>query len=385
MRYRDSIFANLLKPISRRWFRSVVDRHSGDAYDKSFDSWSHLLSLVFAQLGGVDSLRGIEASWNAQSHQHYHLGTGRIARSTLSDANARRPVDVFAATFAMLSAQADRQLRREGAGMLRLIDATPIPLGKLCAWANCNGRTRGLKMHVVYDPAADHPRRVEITPATINDVTVGRSQPIETGAIYIFDKAYCDYAWWTQLHQARARFVTRPMNNAPYEIIGGRPLAERTGDGFELIDDTDVVLATQGRRKLAIPLRRLRIRRENGTTLTLLTNDLDRSAVEIALLYKARWQIELLFRWIKQHLKLRKFLGRSENAIRLQLLAAMIAYLLLRLAARASRITLPAIRFAELVGSCLFVRKPIARIDKPPQCGPAKSTLVPNQFEFRYV
>jgi IS4 transposase len=387
MRYRDSIFVSLLKPISRRQFRSIVERHDGDAYDKSFGSWSHLVTLVFAHLGGADSLRGLAASWNAQAHHHYHLGAGPLARSTLSDANARRPPEVFAATFTMLSAQADRQLRRQGAEMLRLIDATPIPLGELCDWAGWNGRTHGLKLHVVYDPGADHPRRIEITPATVNDVEIGRVQPIEPQAIYVFDKAYCDYAWWMRLHQAQARFVTRPKANASYHVVRQRPLKDRSGDGFRVIDDADVELATQGKRKLAIPMRRIRVRRQDGAMLTFLTNDRDSSALQIAALYKARWQIELLFRWIKQHLKLRKFLGRSENAIRLQILAAMIAFLLLRIVARACRSTLTPIRFIELVGQCLFVRKPITRIDRPPEVNPSRQRpcAVPGQIEFRYA
>lgn len=182
MRYRDSIFASLLKPLARRQFKAIVERHDGDAYDKTFDSWNHLVVLIFAQLAGASGLRGLESSWNAHAHHHYHLGSGPIARSTLSDANMRRPLQVFAETFAMLSAEADRHLRREGAAIVRLIDASPIPLEALCKWAHWNGRTRGLKLHVVFDPHADHPRRVDITPANVNDVEVGREVPIETGA-----------------------------------------------------------------------------------------------------------------------------------------------------------------------------------------------------------
>jgi hypothetical protein len=181
MRHCNSIFASLLKPIPRRWFKATVERHGGDAYDKSFRSWDHLVMLTFAQLCGVDSLRGLEAVWNAHSHHHYHLGTGPVARSTLSDANARRPVAIFAETFAMLSGLADHALKREGIEMLRLIDSTPIPLDEIVSWAEWNGRTRGLKLHVVYDPAADHPRRIEITPSTVNDVQVGKAMPIEAG------------------------------------------------------------------------------------------------------------------------------------------------------------------------------------------------------------
>jgi putative transposase len=384
MRYRDSIFGELLKPVLRWRFDAIVSRHNGNAYDKSFDSWSHLVTLIFAQLGRAESLRGLAACWNAQAHHHYHLGVETVARSTLADANARRPVAVFAETFAMLSGLADRRLKREGAAMLRLIDATPIPLDRLCGWADWNGRTHGLKMHVVYDPRRDHPRGVAITPATVNDVEIGRAQPLEAGATYVFDKAYCDYGWWTRIAAAKAWFVTRPKQNAPYRWMAWRPLLKTKGDGFTIIDDAQVRLASQGKAKLAIPMRRIRLRRDDGTRLTLITNDLGRPAIEIAVLYKARWQIELLFRWIKQHLRLRKFLGRSENAVRLQLLAAMIAFLLLRLAARASRSALPALRFAELVGDFLFVRKPLDRIDKPPEQPAPPIAAHPNQIAFAY-
>ena len=134
-------------------------------------------------------------------------------------------------------------------------------------------------------------------------------------------------------------------------------------------------------------MRRVRLKRDDGGTLTLITNDLERSAIEIAALYKTRWQIELLFRWLKQHLGLRKFFGRSENAVRLQIITAMIAYLLLRIAVRDSRLTIPAIRFAELIKACIFSRKPIARIDKPPEVHPSKALprLSLDQMEFCYA
>ncbi len=387
MRYSDSIFASLLKPIPRRWFDAAVERHGGDAYDKSFGSWDHLVSLVFAQLSGIDSLRGLEAVWNAHSHHHYHLGTGPLARSTLSDANSRRPIAIFTETFEMLSGLAGRTLKREGGDMLRLIDATPIPLDEVMTWAKWNGRTRGVKLHVVYDPAADHPRRIAITPSTVNDVEVGKDVPIETGATYVFDKAYCHYAWWTRLHEAGSFFVTRRKTNATYKLVRWRALRKTKGDGFKILDDAEVKLATQGNAKLAIPMRRIRLKRDDGTVLTLITNDLTRSAVAIAALYKARWQIELLFRWIKQHLALRKFLGRSQNAVRLQLIAAMIAYLLLRIAARQSRLVMPAIRFANLIAGCLFSRKPLTKIDKPPEVHPSKPMprTSPNQLEIRFA
>ena len=386
MQYCNSIFAHLLKPVSRRTFQGIVERHDGNAYDKSFKSWDHFVALIFAQLSGIESLRALEAVWNAHWNHHYHLGCGTVARSTLADANARRPAAVFADTFAWLSALADRALRRDGAEMLRLLDATPIPLDDLVTWAAWNGRTRGLKLHVAYDPVNDLPRRIEVTPSTVNDVQIGKAVPIERGATYVYDKAYCDYAWWTRLHEGGARFVTRQKTHARYRVIRSRPLRKTKGDGFTVLDDAEVRLATQGNAKLRIPMRRVRLKRDDGAAITLITNDLQRSAVEIAALYKLRWQIELLFRWIKQHLKIRRFLGRSQNAIHLQLIAAMIAYLLLRIAARNSRITMPAIRFADLVAARLFVRQNPARIDRPPDVHLSKAAAnSTNQMEFCYA
>jgi putative transposase len=386
MPYRDSIFGGLLKPIDRRQFASIVDRHNGDAYDKKFDSWSHLVSLICAQLSGAQSLRELEATWQAQAHHHYHLGVvGELRRSTLADANKRRPVAIFAELAQCLIEQASGKMRREGRQMVRLLDSTPIPLGTLMPWATWNGRTRGLKLHVAYDPKRDVPHHLSITPATVNDVTFGRQVPVEANATYVFDKAFCHYGWWAAIHRARAFFVTRRKTNARLRTLARLPLPEAKGDGFAVLKDAIVKRTSRGKAKLDIPLRLIRFKRDNGQILELLTNDRRRSALKIAELYKQRWQIELLFRWIKQHLNIRRFLGRSDNAVRLQIYAAMIAFLLLRIAARLSCIVLQPIRLAQLVATCLFVRKPLARIDKPPEVHPRKAITDPNQLNFTYA
>jgi putative transposase len=328
MRFRDS------EPINRRQFQAAVDSLDGDAYDKSFKSWDHLVALIYAQLSGNDSLRGVVAGFNANPQHHYHLGTGQLSRSTLSDANIRRPVGIFAQTFANLTAMASRQLRCEGKEMVRLIDASPIPLGKVCSWAKWNGRIRGMKLHVVYDPLDDVPSCVEVTPANVNDVEIGRQIPIQAGTTYVFDKGYCRFDWWQKINDSKAFFVTRTKTRIRFRAVKHRTIRKRKGDGFEIVADDEVKLTSKGDSRLPIPLRRIKVRRERGGVIPLLTNDLARTAVEIAALYKSRWQIELLFRWIKQHLDIRKFLGNNDNAIRLQVLAAMIAYLLLRIAAR---------------------------------------------------
>jgi putative transposase len=387
MHYLDSIFGGLLKPLDRRTIKASSERHGADAYCKSFSSWRHLMVLIYAQLSRACSLRDVVAGWNANAHHHYHLGADTIARSTLSDANARRPVALFAEIFAMLSGQLDRHTRGDGKDMVRLIDATPIPLGSLCSFATSNGRFRGLKMHVIYDPQADRPCRIDITLANVNDITVGRTAARERGATYVFDKAYCHYGWWTQIDRAGAQFVTRPKNRARWRTVAARPLDQVAGDGFTVLDDREVRLASKGDSKLPIRLRRITVQRQGAGKITLITNDMQRPAVVIGALYKARWQIELLFRWIKQHLAIKRFLATNDNAIRLQIVAAMIAFALLRIAQRLHRVTMPPLRFALLVGSCLFVRKPLADVHRPPPVHPsaARPHSSPLQRELCYA
>ena len=255
MRFADSIFASLLKPINRRQFQQIVDQHDGDAYDKSFKSWDHFVVLTYAQLSGVEGLRALVEGFNANSHRHYHLGTGKLSRSTLSDANARRPVGIFAEVFARLVATADRQTRREGSEMVRLIDSSPIPLGKVFKWSKWNGRIRGMKLHVVYDPLADIPTCVEATLANVNDVEIGRQTVIEPGTTYVFDKGYCHFGWWRKINDCGALFVTRKKTNMRVRATKHRPIRKRKGEGFEVLADDEVVLTSKGDSQLPIPLR----------------------------------------------------------------------------------------------------------------------------------
>jgi putative transposase len=386
MRFTPIIFSKLLAPINRRQFSAIVTRHAGDAYDKCFRSWDHLVALIFAQFAAAASLRGLEANFNANCQHHYHLGTGKIARSTFADANKRRPLAVFADTFAMVASQLDRNARREGKELLRLIDSTPIPLGKLCAWAQWNGRIRGMKAHIVYDPNADCPRLLDITHATVNDAEIGRTIQIEAGATYVFDKGYCHYGWWTAIAGAKAFFVTRPKTNMKLDTVCIREFKEADGNGFTVLEDAEVRFASKGDSKLPIKLRRVSVRRhQDGATLELLTNDLERKAVAIGQLYKTRWQIELLFRWMKQHLRIRAFIGNNENAIRLQIIAAMIAYVLIRIAAKAHCVKLPVLRLLDLVGQCLFDRRKFGAIDKPPPVNPSRKRYRTSQNQMSFI
>lgn len=381
MRFSASIFSQLIQPIDRRCFAQIVAAHDADRYDKTFRTWAHFAALAFVQLSGSQSLREVETRWNAQAHHHYHLGARKLARSTLSDANARRPAAVFADLFAMLAEKAHGKLKREGREIVRLIDSTPIPLPQMCDWVRHNRRIHGLKMHVVHDPHADCPTRVEISHANVNDIDVGRTAKLEKGAVYVFDKAYYDFDWWGKIHAAGATFVTRPKTMTPIEKRCLRRLGKTRGDGFTVIEDAEVRLTSRRGRKLDMPLRVVRVARDRGGAFDILTNDMSRSAYDIALLYKTRWQIELLFRWLKQHLRLRRFLGRCENAVRAQALVAMIVFLLLRMAAALHRLAMAPLRFAELARDHLFARQPIGRIGRPPDPRPNRT----GQLELCYA
>jgi IS4 transposase len=388
MPYEASVFRALIKPLSRRRFEARTARPNSDAYDKTFSSWDHLMALIFAQLDGAKSLRGVAAAWAANSHCHYHLGAGPIRRSTLSDANARRNPALFAETFADLAGLADRKIRQQGDAFVKLMDSSPIPLSTLHEARLWNGRIKGAKLHLVYDPDTDRPETAAVTPANVNDISFAHEIALRPGATYVFDKGYCSLAFWDRLHKAKAFFVTRPKKNAALKTIARRRLDAATIIETNVVSDEIVRHDSKNKHRIALGfvLRRITVRRDNAKPMQIISNDLTRPARDIAALYRRRWRIELLFRWIKQHLKIKRFLGRSENAVKLQIFAALIAYLLLRIAARTSRRQdIAPIRFAELVSAALFTRKPIARIHKPPPMRPAKTLAQINQNQLSLI
>lgn len=318
--------------------KRIVAEHGGDhgvgSGPRAWTCLRHLKVLLFAQLAGLGSLREIEQALAAQPGALYHLDLRLPRRSTLSDAQAQRPAAVFRDIGQWLMRQASRGLRKQGVELIQLVDASPIPLrDPRFGWAEADARTRGLKLHVGYDPGADLPDWLEITSPRLSDVTTARERmPITPGAIYVFDKGYVDYAWWHRLHSHDAVFVTRLKDNAKRRDV--RP---RAVQGSGIVEDNDIHIGHAKPRGGAInplydvPLREILVERDGKPALRLITNDLHTPATDIAALYKQRWQIELLFKWIKQNLKIKRFLGRSENAVKIQIYAAFIAFLLLRM------------------------------------------------------
>jgi IS4 transposase len=337
--FRISRLHEIMKALPRATFDRLVERHRADKHSKGFGGWSHLVAMVYGHLSGASSLRVLEAGYNSQSNHHYHLGTRAIRRSTLADANRQRDPEVFADAARQLMAQAQRSLRRDAGELLYLLDSTSLTLKGpgFDAWtrATRTRNTQGIKLHLLYDARAEIPCRHSFTPANVNDRDEGVRLPLEAEAIYVFDKGYCDYSWWHHIRASRARFVTRFKKNAALRVERVRDLpAEAQGS---ILADEEVTFSHRHSRgghtnPYTETLRRVTVARpDHPTPLVLATNDLTSPALVIAQRYKARWGIELFFKWIKQHLKIKSFLGRSENAVRIQVLTALIAYLLLAL------------------------------------------------------
>lgn len=359
MRYQSTVFGQLLKELPRGAFERLALRHDGGRRKRRLPAWAHLVAMVFAQLGGSRSLREVERTLERQEGVFAHLDLTAVRRSTLADANAGRPAELFEAVAAMLSARlAARGLRREA---LRLIDATRIFAGRRVAeWAG-----GGVKLHVMLDAAQARPAFFAVSSERVSDIAVGKTMPIEAGATYVFDKGYYDFGFWARLQAGGARFVTRLKRNSPTELVEERAVC---GEGvlFDRLVRLSGRLSGQRRNPLATPVRLVGVRLDGGRVITLLSNDLAAPAAEIAALYKARWQIEIFFKWIKQNLKIAHFLGASRNAVIIQIMAALIAYLLLKLALSRSAAALNLQALARLMPAFVLARRHLADLFKPP-------------------
>ena len=289
--------------------------------------------MLFAQIAGLNSLREIVEGLQVHPGGLYHLDLRIPRRSTLSDAQANRPVAVFRDICDALIGRASRQVRKVGTAVIQLIDSSPIVLrDPRVDWAEANHRVRGLKLHVCFDPRTGLTDWIDITSPKINDCVAAQAMPIVAGATYVMDKGYLDFGLWSRICTAGAYFVTRLKKNTKRRDV--RP---RVVEGAGVLEDNDLEVGMPKPRGgtlnplVGTPLREIVVERDGKTPLRLVTNDLSRPAAEIADLYKERWQIELLFKWLKQNLKIRRFVGRSENAVKIQIYCAIIAFLLMRM------------------------------------------------------
>jgi hypothetical protein len=265
---------------------------------------------------------------------------------------------VFCELFGAMVQSTTRGLRRAMEGATYLIDATVVPLSALCAdWARFSAASCGAKAHVIYDADLDCPVFFSVTAGKVNDIVAAKAMPITAGATYIYDKGYYDYGWWAKLDAAGCRFVTRLKKNTPLTVERERYIAPGGAIRRDCIGYLPQRLAASRHNPMAKPVRVIDLEIETGKVLRILTNDLEASAEEIAALYKRRWAIELFFRWIKQVLKIAHFLGTSENAVRIQIAVALIAFLILRLAHAAQKAVASLLAFTRLVRANLMHRR----------------------------
>ena len=375
MRHHNSVFHDLLKRVPWATFDRLVAAHGADRRVRRLRSRDQLIALLYGQLSGAGSLREIVGGLHSHEARLYHVGGRAVQRSTLADANAKRPAALFAELFAEMVGCAHRGLRRKIGEATYLIDATGVRLsGRGSEWAYFSSKACGAKVHVIYDADAEQPVYASVTAAKVNDITAAKEMPVEAGATYVFDLGYYDYGWWAALDGAGCRIVTRFKSNTPLTASAERALPEDE-DSNMLSDRIGLLPQRQARSRknpFSKPVREVRVRTDTGKVLRILSNDLEAPARDIADLYKRRWAIELFFRWIKQNLKIRHFLGVSENAVRIQLAVALIAYLLLRLAQAAQRTVKSPLAFARLVRANLMHRKRIDRLIgphiPPPKC-----------------
>jgi hypothetical protein len=379
--HQNIVMHDVVKQVPWARFDELVTEHGADLDARKLTSKRHFLAMLYAQLSGASSLREIVEGMASHEARVYHLGGAPVRRSTLSEANRGRPAAVFSELLAELMKQAHRGLRRAMKESVYLIDATVLPLNGLSAdWAHFSAGVCGAKAHVIYDPDADCPIYASITNRAVNDITPAKDMPIERGATYVFDLGYYDFAWWAALDAKGCRIVTRFKSHTPLSVTETRAVPAA---GPILSDRIGYLPKRQAKNRsnpFSKPVREIHVVIATGKTLRILSNDLKATAQEIADLYKRRWAIELFFRWVKQTLKIKKFLGTNENAIRIQIAVALIAFLLLRLAHAALHIKFSLLTFTRLVRANLMHRRRIDQLlDSPAPNHPQ------NQMQLRWT
>ena len=326
------VFAQLMEFAPWHTFRRLVAKYRGDFNVRTFSCLDQFLSMAFAQLTYRESLRDIEACLRAQPTKLYHMGLrGTVSRSALADANERRDWRIYA-EFAQALIRTARRLYAQDSLSVDLaetvyaLDATTIDLClSLFPWAKFRTTKAAVKLHTLLDLRGAIPSFIHISDGKLHDVNVLDVLITEPGAFYVMDRAYLDFQRLYRLHQCQSFFVTRAKSNFKCKRVYSRPVDRSTG----LICDQEIQLVVFYSQK-AYPerLRRIRYRDGEGRGLVFLTNHMTLPPLTICELYRSRWQVELFFKWIKQHLRIKRFFGTSENAVKTQIWIAVAVYVL---------------------------------------------------------
>jgi hypothetical protein len=359
-----TLFAQLMDFLPWTTFTRLVNRYAGDRYVKSFACAEQFRVMAFAQLTYRESLRDIEVCLSAQADKLYHMGFRQeIKRSTLAEANETRDWRIYAEFAQRLIVQArvlyvGDSFGIELDGTAYALDSTTIDLClSLFPWALFRTTKSAVKMHTLLDLRGNIPSFIHISDGKLGDVNVLDILVLEPGAFYVMDRGYLDFARLYLMHLARAFFVTRAKSNPKLRRIYSAPVDRSTGI---ICDQTIALTGTTSRQDYPEHLRRIRLKDpDTGKTLVFLTNNFTLPAATICALYKARWQVELFFKWIKQHLRIKNFYGTSENAVKSQIWIAVSVYILVAIVKKRLNLDASLYNLLQILSVTLFEKMPL--------------------------
>jgi hypothetical protein len=383
------VFAQLVEWVPHYEFRRLVDRYRGDYKVSRFSCWDQFLCMAFAQLTYRESLRDIEACLRSRPHLLYHLGIrGHVARSTLADANEQRDGHIYADLAQKLIRRARTLYAHEGFGLeldetVYALDSTTIELGlNLFPWARFRQQKAGIKLHTLLDLHGSIPSFIRLTDAACHDVNALDTLPLEPGAFYVMDRGYVDFARLFRFTQAGAFFVTRAKEGLKSWRHTSRPVEPTQG-----VQSDQLIRLSGPRTAKTYPALMRRVTYYDPDDFRLfvyLTNHLELAALVLALLYKSRWRVELFFKWIKGHLRIRNFYGTSENAVQTQIWIAVCVYVLIAIVSKELRLDHSLATTLQILSVSAFEKVPLAQLLAKNDL--ADSDIVNgNQLVFNYL
>lgn len=359
------VFAQLTEFLPKRVFNCIVVRYDGDKYVRHFSCWNQMLCMVFGQLTNRDSLRGLVVAIEAHSRKTYHLGFGKsVTRSNLSKVNEKRDCKIFEEFAYHLIDLARRKQENDNfeiKGKVYAFDSSTIDLCLSVFWWARFRKTKGrIKLHTLYDITTQIPAFILISAATVNIVNAMDYIPYESGAYYIFDSVYVDYERLFKIAIMSAFFDVRAKSNLKFRRMYSRKVDKTKG---VQCDQMGKLTGFYVSKVYPDKLRRVKFYNEQTKrTFVFLSNNMELSAEQIALLYKNRWQVELFFKWIKQHLKIKSFWGTSENAVRIQIYTAIIAYCLVTVVGHDLKIDRSTYEILQILGISLLGKTPVSEL-----------------------
>jgi len=361
------IFAQLTEFLPRRVFDRIVEKYDGNKYVRTFTCWNQMLCMVFGQLTSRDSMRDLMLSLEAHHTKYYHLGFGTtVTRRNLGKANEKRNCKIFEEFAYVLIEQARKSCYKtdfeiDVDGNVFALDSTTIDLClSIFWWAEFRKHKGGIKLHTLYDVKTSIPTFLYISNAKVHDVNVLDVMPYESGSYYIVDKAYIDYRRLHRLHKHDAYFVTRAKSNMRFRRMYSNSVDKSTGVKYDQIGKLETHYP---KKSYPDKLRRIKYYdRETNKEFVFLTNNTSLKAIEIAMLYKKRWEVELFFKWMKQHLSIKSFWGTTLNAVKIQIYCAVIAYCLVAIVGNKLKVDRSIYEILQILSISLLDKTPVKEI-----------------------